>query len=202
MQLPGTRGPNDPDNPADDDGVGAFQAAGDSALLWDPRLDGCTGPVTAAAFGASAVDDCAGSRPLLHPNGQRFASEMAALSWNAMMVAVALSFADGQVDPDEFDPTNPFRTDARFDLSPGPGAAHAELRIYDAAGRLVAVPFSGRLQGGPRSFIWDGLDGRGQRVARGVYFYRLEVAPVADRAPGPADGGASAQVLHGKIVRR
>ncbi len=121
--LPGSRGPNDPDNALDDDGVAFQLATGVTGFLYDPRVDGCTGPLTAAAT-PTAVADCAGSSVLLHPTAgwvgpgpdgfvtfggddlydgdgdgifnepedrQRFASEMAALSYNYGVVLAGLS---------------------------------------------------------------------------------------------------------------
>lgn len=62
---------------------------------YEPNVDGSiTGLVIPAAFGASA--------------GQPFASEMAALSFNAQLVMAALSFAVGPPERDQFDPTRPY----------------------------------------------------------------------------------------------
>ncbi len=74
---------------------------------YDPLVDGTTaGLVIPAAFRGSA--------------GQQFRSEMAALSFNFMLLATALSSppdanddlrADGPAEPDEFDSTDPFSVD-------------------------------------------------------------------------------------------
>jgi hypothetical protein len=68
---------------------------------------------------------------------------------------------------------NPFHEGTAMDVEldyPAP----AVLRIYDAAGRLVATPFSGSLPAGSSALRWDGRDTRGFLVSRGVYYYRLE----------------------------
>ena len=59
----------------------------------------------------------------------------------------------------------------RFDLAE---ECEASLRIYDLGGRLVRSLVTGKLPAGRRSVTWDGRDGRGYRVASGVYLYQLE----------------------------
>lgn len=70
---------------------------------------------------------------------------------------------------------NPFRRGTRiaFEL---PHAATATLRIYDTAGRLVAVPLAGRMTGpGRTEVLWSGENLQGRPAPAGVYFTRLEV---------------------------
>jgi hypothetical protein len=55
-----------------------------------------------------------GARPRMHQTfdpERGFQSEMAALSWNALMLLVAQSQFDGTPSEDELDPSDPFRTD-------------------------------------------------------------------------------------------
>lgn len=69
---------------------------------------------------------------------------------------------------------NPFRegTVLRFHLvRPGP----ASIVIVDAAGRVLRR-YAREFPAGHSQVAWDGRDGRGQRVASGVYLARLEVA--------------------------
>jgi hypothetical protein len=68
---------------------------------------------------------------------------------------------------------NPFnpRTMIRFNV-PAPGAL-ASLRIYDVAGREVAVLVDGETVAGTRTVWWNGTSRGGRPVASGVYFYRL-----------------------------
>ena len=47
------------------------------------------------------------------------------------------------------------------------------LRIYDAAGRLVASLVDEIRPAGRYEENWDGTDGAGSAAASGVYFYRL-----------------------------
>jgi hypothetical protein len=68
---------------------------------------------------------------------------------------------------------NPLRDAARITFC-APGVGEVELRMYDAAGRLVrriACPETG--QKGPHSLAWDGRDERGSRLPAGIYFCSL-----------------------------
>lgn len=51
---------------------------------------------------------------------------------------------------------------------------YAILRIYDAAGRLVATLLDGTRPAGRYAIEWDGRDDAGRQAASGVYFYRLD----------------------------
>jgi hypothetical protein len=78
-----------------------------------------------------------------------------------------LRFAMRQNEP------NPFRsgTTIRFSL---PRAEHAMLRVFNVEGRVVRTLVDGAMGAGQHATVWDGRDSRGQRLASGVYFYRLE----------------------------
>jgi hypothetical protein len=69
---------------------------------------------------------------------------------------------------------NPFnpRTLIRYDL---PSPAVVNLRVIDAAGRVVRTLVEAKAKGrGTHTEWWNGTDDRGRRVASGTYFYRLE----------------------------
>lgn len=68
---------------------------------------------------------------------------------------------------------NPFRTATalRCDL---PRAAMAEIRIYDAAGRVLRH-MDRSLAAGANTVEWDGLDDAGRPTSCGVLFYELRV---------------------------
>jgi len=78
--LPGARGPGDPG--------------------YDPRVDGCVGPVSASL---DPMGICDGSAELIDPRtGERFRSEGEALSFNALgLLAAAGSTFDEDCDPDD-----------------------------------------------------------------------------------------------------
>ncbi|MCB0297315.1 MAG: T9SS type A sorting domain-containing protein, partial [Calditrichaeota bacterium] len=67
---------------------------------------------------------------------------------------------------------NPFNpsTTIRFAL---PEAGHSVLRIYDNTGRLVKTLLSGYRNAGTYQVVWDATNDNGQRVASGMYLYRL-----------------------------
>jgi hypothetical protein len=54
-----------------------------------------------------------------------------------------------------------------------PASTRARLVIYDVAGRLVRTLYDGVVQPGRTRTQWSLLDGRGDRVPSGVYFYKL-----------------------------
>ncbi len=77
------------------------------------------------------------------------------------------SFTLGQSYP------NPFSSSAAI-----PYGLHNEsdvtVTIYDVLGRVVRKFSVGRQTVGPHSIVWDGRNEIGQKVASGIYFYKLE----------------------------
>jgi hypothetical protein len=55
-----------------------------------------------------------------------------------------------------------------------PFAGKVSLVIYDMRGALIKMLESGNRTAGEHVVRWDGRDSRGERVASGVYFYRLD----------------------------
>jgi hypothetical protein len=117
-------------------------------------------PVTGSAWDPNVDGDPTG---LLHPlTGQEFRTEMAALSFNALMALVSLSDADdvdgdGDLDPTvaEFDPTQPFRAD-------GCSFSRTHLcsnvqSLYQVTGlQRNTVRAGGGTRFGRRDFVWHG----------------------------------------------
>jgi hypothetical protein len=70
---------------------------------------------------------------------------------------------------------NPFtgQTALSFSL---PEAANVVLAVYNVNGQLVRTLESGQVSAGNHKVTWDGTDDTGARVARGVYFCRMETA--------------------------
>jgi hypothetical protein len=68
--------------------------------------------------------------------------------------------------PNPFNPT----TTINFTL---PVTGQAKIEVYNMLGKLVATPFNGVAQAGENSVVWDATDFDGNRVASGIYFYRL-----------------------------
>ena len=73
---------------------------------------------------------------------------------------------------------NPFNpsTTIRFTLS---AAGHARLTVFDVSGRRVATLFDRVAAAGEQRVDWTGLDSRGNPVASGIYYYKLDVGGVA-----------------------
>ncbi len=54
-----------------------------------------------------------------------------------------------------------------------PTTTNVTLKVYDVTGRAIRI-LSGGNQPGRYRVYWDGKDNSGNRVASGVYFYRME----------------------------
>lgn len=78
---------------------------------------------------------------------------------------------------------NPFNpaTSIRFSLTSD--VAHASLRVYDVAGRLVKNLHQGSLPAGDHQTMWRGDDDSGRAVASGVYYVRLEADGQSETRP-------------------
>jgi flagellar hook assembly protein FlgD len=50
---------------------------------------------------------------------------------------------------------------------------HADLRVYDASGRLVNTLLSGPLAAGTQRIEWTGVDENGRTAPAGIFFLRL-----------------------------
>ena len=77
-------------------------------------------------------------------------------------------FALYQNVPNPFNPS----TIIRYDVPAGGGVV--TLRVYDVQGRLLRTLVNEPVTAGVKTTPWNGLDDRGQRVASGIYFYRLQ----------------------------
>ena len=81
-------------------------------------------------------------------------------------------------------------TEIVYDL---PIAAHARLAIYDFNGREITVLVDERLPAGSKKTRWNGRGPKGERLASGIYFYRLQVSD-------PARGGANDFIATRKLI--
>jgi DNA-binding beta-propeller fold protein YncE len=68
---------------------------------------------------------------------------------------------------------NPFNPDVTISFSLR-GASNVRLEIYDTAGRRVVTLLDRAMGPGEHHLAWNGCDGRGNGVASGVYFARIE----------------------------
>jgi hypothetical protein len=68
---------------------------------------------------------------------------------------------------------NPFTNHMKIAYQIGQ-ATNVDLKVYDAAGRLVRSLVRGMCNPGYHSEIWDGCDDTGRKVSAGIYFVRFE----------------------------
>ncbi len=128
--LPGCRGPGD---------------AG-----YDPRVDGTTTGPQKLFIGTGSPFQRA--QPF---TGQAFRSEMAIVSWNALMGLVAFSATAGPLEETNFDPTRPFRDDGcSFKRPYLCGNVQSLFQITGLQRDIVRAGGNGRF--GRRDFVWHG----------------------------------------------
>jgi hypothetical protein len=83
------------------------------------------------------------------------------------------SFALRQNAPNPFNPV----TTIGYTI---PERAHVRIRVYNAAGRLVATLRDRDEEAGEWSVIWDGTNDRGESVGSGVYFCSMSAGEFSD----------------------
>lgn len=152
----------------------AAQVAGVVALVLTaaPELSGDPGAI-AARLNATAVartsDQC-GDGDLVPNNVYGHGRVDAAMACDSFGSAGASVAPAVRLLPNAPNPFNP-RTVLVYELA-RPGVA--DLRLFDASGRLVRVLGHGELRAaGRHEVVWDGRDARGREVAAGVYFSLL-----------------------------
>lgn len=76
---------------------------------------------------------------------------------------------------------NPMREETRFVMRTNLGGGQGQVQVYTVSGRLVAVvPFA--VGSADVVVPWDGRDREGDRIANGVYLYRVQVEGTAGKA--------------------
>lgn len=97
------------------------------------------------------------------------------LDWLIPNTAVGVETIAGAANALDLLPNspNPFanQTSLKFAL---PVSGHAQLTVFDIAGRRVAELVNRSMDAGVHSVTWDGRDASGSMVASGVYLARLE----------------------------
>lgn len=76
------------------------------------------------------------------------------------------TFALEQNYPNPFNPS----TEIQFSV---PVSGHVNLTVYNLLGQEVAVLVDGQMEAGPAQVTWNATTDAGDKVASGVYFYRL-----------------------------
>ncbi len=94
-----------------------------------------------------------------------------ALGWTPLAVKELPGMPSGfdlaQNYPNPFNPT----TNIRFSL---PQEEHVRLHIFDITGKLVKTLIDEAITAGNREIEWDGTNIDGQKVASGLYLYRMQ----------------------------
>jgi flagellar hook assembly protein FlgD len=98
--------------------------------------------------------------------------------WGMVNAADAVGLSGPGTIPDRFvlhnNYPNPFNGTTTI-IVEAPSAEEIDLSIYSILGQRVRTLFRGRSSEGENRFYWrDGLDDSGNRVASGVYIYRLK----------------------------
>jgi hypothetical protein len=65
-------------------------------------------------------------------------------------------------------------TEIRYELA---RPARVSIKVYSPQGQVVKVLESGAKDAGPHAVRWGGRNTAGERVASGVYFYKIEAGP-------------------------
>lgn len=81
--------------------------------------------------------------------------------------AMPQQFSLEQNYPNPFNPT----TEIHFTLAE---QAHIRLQVYNLLGQVVRTLYEGVYSAGAYQTGWDGFDNNGQRMASGIYLYRLQ----------------------------
>lgn len=89
---------------------------------------------------------------------------------------------------------NPFSQETNFYYRLSSSAERVEIQIFTLAGRLIKhIPNASKEVGINFSTIWDGRDQDGDRVANGVYIYKVV-------AEGRVEGETKKEEVYGKAV--
>ncbi len=140
-------------------------------------LTGRTGEVY-----ATATTDAAGRATMAVADGLEAEADLVVTAENAIPAGTVVAL-EGETGIDEHGTQrvtalmqnypNPFNpsTSLAFALAQ---RENVSITVYDCSGRRVAVLVDGELDAGAHSVAWDGRDGRGNDVASGTYFARMD----------------------------
>ena len=117
--------------------------------------------------------DAIAVRSALRATSSRSAFPDNAYGWGIPNAALASKYTGSFAFPGAF--PNPFASETKLQLtfaSPAP----VTVRVYDASGALIKTLVAGRPAQSSLTLTWDGTNERGERVASGVYFLRIDSA--------------------------
>lgn len=130
--------------------------------LFNFRFDADQAPVTADAEGEAFEPGTGG------------AFTMSTQAPSSGPTDVPVLAAQGGIDLRSNEP-NPFADGTRLSFSV-PARQQARVAVFDVTGREIRVLLDGVVAAGDTELAWDGRDAAGERVASGVYFFRLQAA--------------------------
>ena len=84
------------------------------------------------------------------------------------------TFALRQNVPNPFNPV----TVIQYQL---PSDAHVTIDVFNIAGKLVATLVNEEQDAGTKAVTWDGTNGAGEKVASGIYMYRMQAGDHSSR---------------------
>lgn len=93
---------------------------------------------------------------------------------------------------------NPLRNETTFTFELNQSSATVEIKIYTLAGRLIRTLAATEATAGFNMIKWDGRDGDGDRLANGVYLYKV----IARRQAAESNGQLQAEEIGKLVVQR
>ncbi|MEK7727657.1 MAG: type IX secretion system sortase PorU [candidate division KSB1 bacterium] len=93
---------------------------------------------------------------------------------------------------------NPLRNETTFTFAVNQPSATVAIKIYTLSGRLLRTLEAVEAIAGFNMVKWDGLDGDGDRLANGVYLYKL----IARRESSEGNGASQAEEIGKLVVQR
>jgi len=149
-----------------------FAAGADSVAKW---RDSKPYVATSANMRVVAINNYPG-----YYSPERLAGEWVLVYHNALLWASGGGSGLEEKQPFSISPDftlcqskpNPFRDRTVISYSV-PRALDVSIGVYDLSGRLVTTLVSGNQPAGRHNVTWNRTDGTGNRVASGVYFYKL-----------------------------
>ena len=84
-----------------------------------------------------------------------------------------VDFSLSENHPNPFNP----QTEISYDL---PNAGQVELSIYNLLGQRIKTLVDEFQAAGHKTVRWDGTDEEGNKIASGIYFYRIKAGDFVD----------------------
>ena len=101
------------------------------------------------------------------------------VSHNAATTSVSFYVENDLALKDVLNYPNPFDEDTEFRFSLSQ-PAEVQIKVFTVAGRLIRSIDAGSFAVGYNRIPWDGRDGAGDRLANGVYIYRIKAAAASE----------------------